>query len=155
MPQSWLRLQRKCRNYSNLPLARRPPVRRGNDPPTYKDVGGRQNLIVFFSLGSNYLRLDVRRDERINRYDASCAGGRSVGAVLLMKREGWLGNKDSNLDWRNQNPQSCRWTIPQSGLAAAKRRIYPRIMPELAVVFNRRVNSRLPQLASPKGQDYL
>jgi len=40
-------------------------------------------------------------------------------------------------------------------LAAAKRRIYPRIMPELAVVFNRRVNSRLPQLASPKGQDYL
>lgn len=25
-----------------------------------------------------------------------------------------LGYKDSNLDRRNQNPQSCHWTIPQS-----------------------------------------
>lgn len=26
-----------------------------------------------------------------------------------------LGYKDSNLDRRNQNPQSCHWTIPQLG----------------------------------------
>ncbi len=25
----------------------------------------------------------------------------------------WLGDEESNLDWRSQNPQYCLYTIPQ------------------------------------------
>ena len=34
--------------------------------------------------------------------------------VGLSGRKNWLGEEDSNLHWRIQSPQSCRWTIPQN-----------------------------------------